>query len=74
MGIVNRFRWGSKMTQSELIDLNSILRFVHMHAPEMHRVEGDHVLVGGYVSHADGDYCELAELRTMGEAREWLGY
>ena len=54
--------------------LDSILRYVHMHSPLMQRIDGDCVLAGSYCRHADGDYCEIAELRTMREARDWLGY
>lgn len=62
-------------------NLTSILQFVHMHAPEMHRIDGDCVLAAAYVSVSEptgdlyvGDFCELAEIRTMCEARDWLGY
>jgi hypothetical protein len=62
-------------------NINSILRFVHLHAPEMVRADGDCVLAAVYCSTDPsntsvyaGDFCEIVELRTMREARDWLGY
>lgn len=70
------------MTQTAA-DLQQIARFIRSHEPPMVRVTGDRVEFAVdcvQVSACDGQpdvgaaWCEIASVRSMGEARTVLGY
>ena len=61
---------------NKMTDLNRIAAFIASHDPEMMRIVGDHIEVSTTVVYPDRALCCTMpeEIRTVREARDWLGY